>query len=39
VKVLDILSIIVEIREWLKRIEEQRLGDQNVSPQIMDLKF
>jgi len=32
IKVSDILPIIVEIGGKLRRKEEQRLGDQNISP-------
>jgi len=32
IKILDILSIIVEIGEKLRRKEEKRLEDQNISP-------
>jgi len=36
---LGILPDIVEIGGRLKRTEEQKLEDQNVGPQIINLKF
>jgi len=39
VEILGISPIIVEIREMSKRIGEQRLGNQNIGPQVINLKF
>jgi len=36
---LGISFIIVGIRERLRRIEGYKLGDKNISPQVIDLKF
>ena len=39
VEVLGTLPIIIKIREKLKRVEEQRMGNQNISSQIINLKY
>ena len=38
-EVLNILPIITEIEGRLKRIREQKLGDQNVGSQVINSKF
>jgi len=38
-KTLSILSVIEEIEKILKRTEKQKLGDQNVSLQLINSKF
>ena len=38
-EILGTLPIIVETREKLKRIREQKLGDQKIGPQVINSKF